>query len=400
MAVLLATTLLIVLTRFLWYRLLPLYLRTLGATDAQVGMVFAVVLLLGPLQLVGGVISDRWGRRHAISEPTLVLAVILVVGALAHHWLQLALAVWFVSVVGNVQGPAFQALLAESATDADRGRVFGAFYMIVALGQMVGPALGALLLPAIDVSGLIWLSVSGAAISGVARLLLLREGSYTLIAAHAATIDLCAILRDPAIRRLIVVNSLFLLLQSLTSQGPFVALHAADSLHMGDQAINLLFAIGGVGATLAALIGGGLADRAGGRRVSAISLVLHGILLVAWGSLPSVTVASYVLFTASWMAAQMGIVAYSAWYSAYAPTAIRGRVLGIVGAVATVASAVGPQVGSWLRTATQSLAASPLLSALPYAGQVASATPIIASLLVAVLLGALVLRMPGRHGAA
>ena len=38
----------------------------------------------------------------------------------------------------------------------------------------------------INVSGLIWLSVCGAAFSGVARLLLLREGTYTLIAAHAA----------------------------------------------------------------------------------------------------------------------------------------------------------------------------------------------------------------------
>src|SRR5574341_1213321 len=89
--VLIATTIVIVSTRFLWYRLLPLHLRALGASDGQVALVFTVsLLLLAPTQILGGIISDRWGRRYAISIPTLLMVPALIAGALAQSWLPLA----------------------------------------------------------------------------------------------------------------------------------------------------------------------------------------------------------------------------------------------------------------------------------------------------------------------
>ncbi len=396
MAVLLSTTLIIVGTRFLWYRLLPLHLRELGATDAQVGIVFTVVLLLGPLQFVGGLVCDRWGRRYSIAVPSLALVGVLVIGALARHWFQLALAVLLVSVVSNIQSPGFNALLAESATDTDRGRVFGLFYTIIALAQMGGPAVGAVLLPRLTVSGLIWINALGALGAGMARLLFLHEGQFAAVAEKADAIDMRAILRDPLIRQLIVVNSLFLLLQSLTIQGPFVALHAADSLGMDSQAVNLLFAAGGMGATVAALVGGGLADRVGGRLSSALALLLHAVLLAVWSSLGPAQGLSYVIFTASWIAIQVGIVGFSAWYSAYAPPAVRGRVLGLVGAVATVASAAGPQIGMWLRSAAQTAVGELSWTGTNWGIRLASGVPFWLGLVVTFLLAALVLRMPSQ----
>jgi len=387
MFVLLSTTLLMVGTRFLWYRLLPLYLRRLGATETQVGTVFTVVLLLGPLQLFGGYISDRWGRRYAIAIPSLLLVPALFVGALAEHWTWLAVMTWWVAVVSSIQQPGFQALLAESATDEERGRVFGLFYMILALAQMAGPAVGAVLLPVLAVSGLIGLNTIGALISGSARLLFLREGQFATSLSAPIPTNTTSLLGKRSIQRLIVINSLFLLLLSLTRDGPFMALHAADSLGLDEQAINVLFAIGGVGAVIAALLGGGLSDRFGGRQVGAIALIAHAGLLVLWGGLGWTNWAGYVLFGLSWVAVQIGIVGYSAWLSVCAPAAIRGRVLGLVGATASLVSATGPQIGTWLRSHTLLL-----LNGTGWTTRLQSSTPFMLALLTALILAVLILK--------
>ena len=398
MVVLMSTTLLIVGARFTWWRLIPLHLRTLNASDQQVGLVFTVMWLLGPAQLVGGLISDRWGRRFAIAIPSLILVPILIFGALARHWLWLAFMLWLVGIISSMQRPGFQALLAESATDDDRGRVFGGFHTIVALAMMLGPAVGAALLPLLGISGLIWATAILALIAGLGRLLLLREGQFASVASRASQIGLGEILREPLFRRLIVVNSLFLLLLSLTRDGPFVTLHAADSLGLDEQAVNLLFAIGGTGAAAISVVGGALSDRIGGRRSSALGLGLHVLLLLLWGILGWDGWPGAFLFGLSWIMLQIGVVGYLTWFSVFAPAAVRGRVLGLVGAIASIISAAGPQLGTWLRSASLSLLTGLSSGAHPEEmAQLASSTPFALALMIALLLGVLVLRMPGRH---
>lgn len=398
MTVLLVSTLIMVGTRLTWYRILPLHLRTLGATDSQVGVVFAVALLLGPAQLLGGSISDRWGRRYAIALPTLILVPILAVGAQAQHWVTLAAMIWLIAIFGGIQSPGFYALLAESATDSDRGRVFGGFYTTTALASMLGPVLGAGLLPWLGIHGLIWINVFGATISGLMRLLLLKEGQFATDATRNNRTSIRGVLRHPLIQRLILVNSLFLILtQGITRDGPFIALHAADTLHMNEQAINLLFAVGGVGAIGAALVGGTLTDRIGGRRISAIALGLHVLLLLAWSAWSGQGWVGYTLFGMSWITLQVGVVGYSTWYSAFAPPVVRGRVLGFVGAIASLVSAAGPQVGTWIRTRSlAALANTPASHGILYE-RLASATPFVLALVFAGVLAALVLSMPGRQ---
>lgn len=392
MLVLLATTLAIVGARFLWWQLVPLRLRALGADDGQVSLVFSVMLLLGPMQLVGGLVSDRMGRRYAIAVPTLALAPFLVVGLLARHWMWLGVALWLIGIVGAVQQPGFQALLAESADDSERGRAFGAFYTITALAMMLGPAIGAVLLPAFSITGLMGITAGMALMAGMARLLLLREGRYAATG-QAVAVEGRMLLREPLLRRLIVVHCLYMLLLSLTLQGPFVALHAADSLGMGEQAVNVLFALGGIGSILAALAGGRLADRYGGRALSGALFSAHALLLIAWATFAPEGWLRYALFTLSWIALQAGMVGYATWLSAFAPAAIRGRVLGMVGAVGSMVSALGPQAGAWLRTSGQVLATSQD----PWAMQLASAAPFALTLAIAPILAALLLRMPGRQ---
>lgn len=393
MLVLLASTLLMVGSRLTWYRLLPLHLRNLGASDQQVGLVFTVILLLGPTQLLGGIISDRWGRRYVITIPTLILAPILVLGSQARHWLALAIIVWIIAFFAGGQQPGFQALLAESAADENRGRVFGGFLSIMAVAFMVGPAVGAALLPFLGIKGLILINAAGATLSGLLRLLFLREGQFAGERDLQQSVRMRDIFRVPAFRWLLVIHSLhLLLLQGLTRDGPFIAIHAADSLKLSEQAVNWLFAVGQGGAVLAALVGGTLADRLGGKRVGGAGFLLHTLLLIAWGitgSLPAWL--GYTLFGLSFAMLQVGMAGYLMWYSAFAPSSVRGRVLGMVGAVAAFSSAPGPQIGTWIRAGALSLAAG---ASPPWVGQLASAAPFILALAVALVFSILLAHIP------
>ncbi len=394
-AVLSATAFLIVASRYLWYGLLALHLRNLGASDQQVALVFTgSFLLLGPTQIIGGEMSDRWGRHHAISIPSVIMVPILLFGALARTWTDLAITVWLIGLFGGIQQPGFSALLAESASDADRGQLFGMFYAAVNAALILGPAAGAALEPLIGVRGLIWINVLVAGIAALVRLLMLREGPFTGERSARLPVNLGVLLRMPVIWKLTAANGLFVLLLTLTRDGPFIALHAADAMRMDEPSVNLLLAVGGVGATIASLLGGRLTDRVGGRALSGLSLSIHAALLLIWGMLEHASVGSYSLFGLSWVAVQVGIVGFSSWSSAYIPTGIRGRALGLVGAIGSVISAAGPPLGAALRDAFISQIGSDGGAG----ARLASAAPFSVALVMALVLGILVTRMPAQEG--
>jgi MFS family permease len=145
------------------------------------------------------------------------------------------------------------------------------------------------------------------------------------------------------------------------------------------------------------LLGGSLADRFGGRQSGAVALLLHIATLIAWAVLGGAPWQKYAIFALSWMALQMGVVAYMTWFSGFAPSAMRGRVLGLVGALASLVSALGPQLGTWLRSA--SLAALNA-SGIPRGEVLASSAPFGVALSVVIVLALLLVRMPGRQEAA
>jgi MFS family permease len=164
---------------------------------------------------------------------------------------------------------------------------------------------------------------------------------------------------------------------------------------MSEQAIQLLFSSGGFGAVVAALAGGWLVDRFGGPSLIAVTLIAHILLLLGWAAFGGASVAGYTLFGASWIALQIGSVGFASWYTAYVPVRIRGRILGSLGAVGTFVSALGPQIGNAIRNTSLNPGV-----ALHVPLRLASASPFIAALIIAVLLAAQILRMPTRADAA
>jgi DHA1 family tetracycline resistance protein-like MFS transporter len=124
--------------------ILPLYTEDLGARGVVLGVVLAAYSLA---QLVGapylGRLSDRHGRR-------LVLVVALCGSALGHLLTGLAGTVWLVLAARALDGfsggslSIAHAAASDLAEPEDRPRLFGLLGAGIAVGFVLGPALGAL----------------------------------------------------------------------------------------------------------------------------------------------------------------------------------------------------------------------------------------------------------------
>jgi MFS family permease len=125
------------------YGLLPVYLRELGATVAQVGLVFSVMsLILLVLQLFGGLLSDALGRLRTIALGSVAAATGYLLLPLSPSWRWVMLALGLETLSGALVGPSFAPFIAEQSSEENRGRVFGLAYGVFMVVSVIGPALG------------------------------------------------------------------------------------------------------------------------------------------------------------------------------------------------------------------------------------------------------------------
>jgi MFS family permease len=136
--------------------LLPLHLRHLGATDAQIGLIMgchnATAIFLQPLV---GAWVDRGGRRTFLVSGAILTATV----ALAFAALPDALG-WF-PLLRALQGAAFSVFFIANFTvvvdlvpPAQRGQALGIFGISGLISGAAGPALGELLVQAAGFRGL------------------------------------------------------------------------------------------------------------------------------------------------------------------------------------------------------------------------------------------------------
>ena len=126
--------------------LMPLYLTELGASVAQIGLVFtimSVVILF--LQLLGGWISDSIGRLKAIAIGSIGGVFGLFFIALAPTWQWLLVAMCFSQIPYALVGPSFGAFIAENSTEENRGKVYGVTDTLFQITGVLGPPLGGFL---------------------------------------------------------------------------------------------------------------------------------------------------------------------------------------------------------------------------------------------------------------
>lgn len=341
-----STVLLLIMSIYTWYQLLPLYFRDLGADDTQVGLAYSLMNLgYALLQWTGGLLADRYGRKRLIVLPTFCFVPLYVLAGMTTRWEILLAIMLAINSLSALQWPSFMALIAESVPQAQRGTAFGVFEFCVGLGVTLGPALGATLLRAVGLRELICATGGTALVCAIGRTIALQETAAEPSRSRAA--DVGRVLHGQ-LRWLLVAASIFYTGMAFTVHGPFVSLHAKDVLHLPDAQINWLFAAGSLVATGVSLAGGRLTDRVGGRLMLIAASAGHFATLVAWASVSGLQI-GLPIFALSWALMQVSFIAYSTTLTQSVPAPSRAAIVGLFGTVTGVISTAAPAIGALMR---------------------------------------------------
>ncbi len=343
-------TLFVLVTGWLsWYLLLPLYFRQLGATDYQIGISYTLLALSFSLgQVFGGALGDRFGRRPMIALPTFSFFFLYLLAGWTKSWLVLLVCLILADTASALQEPSFTSMMAESVPEQKRGTAFGVLGFAFSLGFVIGPFLGSLLIDRVGFPFLIWATALASLPCGVVRLGLLRE---TAAKESKGIPQRSRFSLDKNLRWLLGGAIAIMMVFNLTVWGPFIAIHARDSIGLAKGAINLLFTIGGISAVVFSLLGGKVVEKLRGKRVFMAGALLHPISFIPWLFTRSLWVGAP-FFVSAYLFSQSAHVAYKTLLSDLTTESSRSSIVGLFGTVTGILAAFAPSLGMWLKLRT------------------------------------------------
>ena len=145
-----------------WPMLTMIMSQKLGmnASTIAVVMVLAGVIMV-PANLLGGKLADRYNKKNIIVRFDLVSIVCYIACGLVPLSVATIALMLVAGVAQNLEGPAYNSLLADLTTTADRGKAYSLMYLGANLGLVLSPTIAGLLF-----KNYLWLSfiISGVAI--------------------------------------------------------------------------------------------------------------------------------------------------------------------------------------------------------------------------------------------
>ncbi|GAA5015188.1 MFS transporter [Kitasatospora paranensis] len=266
---------------FLVSPLLPTIAGSIHVTEtAAASSVTAYVLVYAVAAPFLGLLSDRFGRRRTLVAGTLLFVVSNAAAALSTDLTLLVLSRAVAGLAAAAAGPAIWAHIAETAPDAVRGRALGLGMALFSCGQVIGVPLGGLLAGAAGWRAAFWALTVGTAAAVPLLLRQVRGGAVVTAPAAGALRAVLAGWADPALRRALLVNTVF----HGANLGAYTFLGAVlvERFGLSVQALGLVGLLVGAGSVAGSLLGGRLGDRArAAGRTDLPLLPVWGVLLAA-----------------------------------------------------------------------------------------------------------------------
>jgi len=346
-SVLSITVLFVLMAFFSWYPVLPIYLKELGANDFQVGFSYTLLALSSTLmQFLGGILSDQFGRKLLIIIPSFVFPLLYFLAGNSSHWITLILFLTIANSLSALQLPSFYSMIAESVPKTKRGIAYSEFELFVVLGITIGPAIGMILIPRIEIKYLFYFTSLTTFLCAIARILWLKETHH-----HRTKINKFDSFKNLFNKKMLLIvlalSSLFLLF-NLTTHGPFISLYAKEVMNLDKSKINLLFALGGFAAVIYSLWGGKIIEKWGSKKVLSYSTSGLGVFIILW-SLSSPLWLAIALFTILYVFFQSCYIAYGSFLADITHRQSRGLVIGFIGTCTGLIGSIGPSLGGYLK---------------------------------------------------
>jgi len=247
------------------------------------------------------------------------------------------------------------ALMSGLVPQSQRGRTTGLIGGAVPIGAAAGPAVGALLIPALGVRGLFWFDAGLALLTIALIAAIVKEPTRTTqVREHpflAARLALREVARNGTLRALFlfstVASSAWMLVIPLV---PVVIMRVQSPQAVATRTVGVVLAVSALATALASPIWGYLIDRCGAQRVLTASAVA-GSASLAWAAFepPLVQLGCAIVLTTVFGIAST--IACMTLIPLVAPADRRGAILGLTYAPSYAAGLIAPPLGAALLAA-------------------------------------------------
>lgn len=329
--------------------ILPTYAKTLGATDAMVGLLgtsFSIMQFI--FASFWGGLSDKYGRRSImlISIAIMVVAYVLFANATV---LWLLFATRLLKGFGAANLSVAQAYISDVVPQDQRTKAFGFIGAAFGLGFIFGPSIGGVINEYYGVSGVGYFAAVLAGVNFLMAWMYLKESlvekSTTRDLFPNPFKDLVRFSHIPEVNALFTINFVYVL--GFSMMQITATLLWAEHFGLSEMHIGYVFAYIGL---LAVIIQGGLIGYFNtwfGER----NLLVLGTLFVALGlyGMPYVPTDYFGLELVCMTFLSLGNAlltpTVSSLLSSYAPEGMQGKILGTNQSVGSLARVLGPAIG-------------------------------------------------------
>ena len=335
-----------------------LYVEALGASTTTIGLLFSVGNIASALvQIPGGYLADKYGRRWLITSMTFVAAMsrLFFVYAPTWHWIMVGV---IVSGLAGIYQPAMGALIADSLPKEKRGIGFSIINLIASVSTTPAPLFAGFLFASYGLLPSMRLTYKLVILGFLGAAFLRTRLSETV--KNPAKINLSEMIREypTSLRESIGVwglvprsaFSLFIVnvIMNFTSGlfTPVLAFYIIRDLLIGEISYSYLMAALPISMIILALPAGRVIDHFGKKRPLLISFVLWfmAILLMVDGDFNRILLAMIMVGLLMVMANS----SLSALMADLVQTDHRGKVNGSMGFFSLLAGSIGVLIGGWL----------------------------------------------------
>jgi len=305
---------------------------------------FATSVLVAPW---AGALGDRFDRRLVMIASDLASAAVFVAVALDHSALGLIALAALASVVSAPFGPASSALLVTLVPEAERTRATAARASGVAVGTVLGGALGGVVVAAFG--GATAFLLNAASFLASALFAVAIHGRFraepSSDPAHAGIwAGVRFVARHDALRLVLAANGAALLGYGMINVGEFPLF-----AHLGSGALGFGIATAGYG--IGNFVGTRFGRRAEGafreKQALFFGWLVGGVSIVLCAVSPS-SASVVVLFSIAGIGDAAALLAGTLLTQRHAPDAVRARVFGAAGSVNTASMSIAMFVAGFL----------------------------------------------------
>lgn len=339
---------------------IPLYLKSLGADIAQIGLFFTVAQIIPLiLQILGGWLSDSLGRLKSIAAGSVSGVFSYIALILAPTWGWVLVGEGLNAITRSLVGPSFGAFIAEESEESNRARVFGlvdTFYTIVSI---VGPPIGGFLVDNFGFKVMLIVAGSVYSIATVIRVHMAKtskhsnqaDGSKAQLNFKNLKLNLVAIfglvVAGGIMTWIVVTDGIRDISHSLSSS--LVPVYLEGIGNMTAQKIGWLSSILGIAMMITSYPAGHLADKHGERLAIVVGFALQSAALFIF-----VKAETFFVYALSFFIIGIGFSlmspAYQSLLSKVLPQKLRGTGFGLVQSGLGLFSLPAPAIGAKLYT--------------------------------------------------